>query len=195
VSAADLHDPGGKTRYPVSAEVMGSAEFSPCGRYRYRLERWLREGATGRPVLFVLMNPSTAAADVDDLTVRLCWGYARRWGFSRMIVTNTMAYRATHPEMLLALGDPIPAGLQAGGADNINAVLKAAKEAGEIVCAWGSVHRRLRPYVERVEFALRGVGYPLSVLALTKAGEPHHPRGLLADLSPKPWTRTAPRHA
>jgi hypothetical protein len=193
--SAALHDPGGKVRLAVAGDVVGDATFSACGRYRYRLERRLATAAPdARAILFVCMNPSTAEATVDDPTVRRCWTYSRDWGFARMLLCNVMAYRATHPDLLLALHDPMPAGVEPGGADNVRAVLHAAREAGEIVCAWGRVHRRLRPHVDRVEVALRAIGFPLSVLTLTKEGHPGHPLYLRRDLTPQPWKRSALRH-
>lgn len=52
-----------------------SAVLSDDGRHRYRLDRrW----GTGAPVVFIMLNPSTADASVDDLypgtgMVGRCW--------------------------------------------------------------------------------------------------------------------------
>lgn len=190
-----LHDPGGKVRLAVADGIITDASFSPCQRYRYRLERRLETWKPGdRSVLFILMNPSTADTRSDDPTVRRCWNFARSWGYGRMLLCNVMAYRATHPKMLLALGDPTPCGMEALGADNTRAVLVAAKEADEIICAWGAVNRRLRAYADRVECSLRAIGWPLFALALTKEGEPAHPLYLPRDLTPSLWNRKAPSH-
>ncbi len=43
-----------------------SAILSPCGRYRYRLEREVQ--ADGRVFAYFGINPSTADADLDDAT-------------------------------------------------------------------------------------------------------------------------------
>ena len=52
-----------------------AANISPCGRYRYTLSRtW----GDARPLAFVMLNPSTADANVDDPTIRRCIGFAER---------------------------------------------------------------------------------------------------------------------
>jgi hypothetical protein len=74
-----------------------SAIFSEDRRHRYTLERTIRrtELERGNTVLFVCLNPSTAEETQDDPTVRRCIGFATRWGFSRLVVCNIFALRAT----------------------------------------------------------------------------------------------------
>ena len=69
-----------------------SATLSECGLYRYDL--W-RTWATGPHVTFVMCNPSTADAEIDDPTIRRCIGFAQEWGFAGLVVVNLYAYRAT----------------------------------------------------------------------------------------------------
>ena len=59
--------------------VRSDAVLSPCGRYRYRLTRSWDEDLD--LLGFVMLNPSTADASVDDPTVRKCCHFARREGF------------------------------------------------------------------------------------------------------------------
>lgn len=43
------------------------------------------------------MNPSTAGADMDDPTCAKELRYARRWGYTRYLKGNMIAWRATSP--------------------------------------------------------------------------------------------------
>jgi hypothetical protein len=54
----------------MTAKAMWrSATISDCGRYRYALGRRWDDGPTA---CWVMLNPSTADADVDDPTIRRC---------------------------------------------------------------------------------------------------------------------------
>lgn len=47
----DKHDPGGRVRIALPADVVGVADFSDCGRYRYMMSRdWTPAGSTPRPM-------------------------------------------------------------------------------------------------------------------------------------------------
>jgi hypothetical protein len=87
--------------------VIGSADISPCGRYRYTLHRtW---GASERPrgAVFVMLNPSTADAEKSDATVRKCIGFAQRWGLDGISIVNLFAFRSRHPGDLALQADPV----------------------------------------------------------------------------------------
>lgn len=147
-----------------------TAVLSECGRYRYRLERrWGR----GSAALFVMLNPSTADANVDDRTIRRCIGYAHRWGYPALSVVNLYAYRATDPRELWKAPDPI-------GPENNRHLIEAAAEAGVVVAAWG-VHAQS----QRVDEVLTLPGLSrATALALSRDGHPRHPLYLRGDLTP-----------
>lgn len=55
------------------------AKISDCGKYRYSLSRRWGEIRAGRPpIVFVMLNPSTADHTVDDPTIRRCIAFAKR---------------------------------------------------------------------------------------------------------------------
>lgn len=152
------------------------ATFSPCRRYRYRLEQgW---GSGGR-VLFVLLNPSTADELNDDPTVRRCWTFAADWGYGRGEVCNLFAWRDTDPRGMLAAEDPV-------GPENDFHLLEAADQASLIVCGWGAYGAH-RGRAAEVTALLRGAGHTLYALGFTRDGQPRHPLYLRRQAVPTPF--------
>ena len=150
-----------------------SADISDDGLYRYKLERKWGDGDT---CLFIMLNPSTADARIDDPTIRRCMGYARQWGYGRLLVGNIFAYRATDPEELKRT--PYPEGLR-----NIQALQDMITEAALVVCAWGDWGY----YRDRYLDILQLVGDKGYSLGTTKKGHPKHPLYLRKDLKPVPY--------
>jgi hypothetical protein len=154
------------------------AAISDCQRYRYRLwRRWRGEAQSKGDVNWIMLNPSTADADVDDPTIRRCEGFARLWGYGGIVVTNLFAYRATDPQELRNVSAPI-------GPLADDALLHVANNAALIVCAWGA-HGALRYRAESVLTLL--AGHTLHCLHRTKDGHPSHPLYLRGDLTPIPF--------
>ncbi len=172
----DRHDPGGKVRLKLAEDVSGGAVFSPCGRYRPLLTRELAGGSGA--ILWIGMNPSTAAADVDDPTVRRETDFSRRWGFHRFVKANVMDFRATKPADLLAEG------VAPRSDENLSIIRDQAAEAGRIILAFGALHPKLAHFGDEVVAALRADGRGLMCLGLTKAGSPRHPLYLRKDSEP-----------
>src|SRR5881394_3856742 len=105
------------------------AQFSPCRRWRYLL--WRRWDPALPVANFLMLNPSTADEFKLDPSCTRARVYAERWGFGGLIITNIFAWRATDPEEMKAVRDPI-------GRGNDAAILQAAREAAIVVCAWGN---------------------------------------------------------
>jgi len=74
---------------------FGGAIVSDDGLYRYRL--WRRWDAECPTMVWIMLNPSTADAEVDDPTIRRCIGFARREHCGGIEVVNLYALRATNP--------------------------------------------------------------------------------------------------
>lgn len=144
-----------------------TAKISDCGQYRYLLTRPPESMLADRgTALFIMLNPSTADAELDDPTIRRCRGFARDWGCSGITVANLYAFRATNPAELLKQADPI-------GPDNDAQLRALAREYGEAICAWGANAKPER--VEQVVQIFRNAGARLWCLGTTKSGAPRHP--------------------
>lgn len=89
----------------LADRVQKRASISPCGLYRYSLERWWDTSCYAR--YYIMLNPSTADAEVDDPTIRRCMGLAKRDRFGGIVVLNLFAFRATSPADMKAAADPV----------------------------------------------------------------------------------------
>lgn len=113
----------------VAPEVRKSAVLSECGRYRYWLER--ERDATLPKLAFVMLNPSTADAEIDDPTIRRCMYFARREGCGGIIVVNLFGARTPHPSHLPTFADP-------AGPMNGKYFYELRKLCVRVVAAWGA---------------------------------------------------------
>lgn len=138
-------------------------------QYRYLLtRRW----AVGLELCFIMLNPSTADALVDDATIRKCVGFARRMGFGAIRIVNLYAFRATKPKDMLGRLDPI-------GPANDSYIAEAIHECKTIVCAWGNNASPLRAAeVMGMLIMSKRRGYALSI---NSNGSPGHPLMLSYD--------------
>lgn len=144
-----------------------SAIISECGNYRYVLNRRVqaREPEFG-PALFVMLNPSTADATVDDATIRRLHGFSKSWGCNAFTVANLYALRSTDPKNLWRHSDPV-------GPDNDRYLTQLACEYSDVICAWGAQAKSDR--VAKVCSIFTKQKCRLWCLGLTKAGAPKHP--------------------
>lgn len=148
--------------------IERSALLSDDGVYRYSLDRVWRRSAPR--VVFVMLNPSTADACVDDATIRRCVGYARRWGHGGIRVVNLYALRSRDPGALLSAADPV-------GPGNDQMLFETARESRDrgylCVGAWGAnadVGRAVS-----VSWTWAETGARLRCFGLTQGGHPLHP--------------------
>ena len=145
--------------------------------YRYELRRdWL--GGHLPPLVWIMLNPSTADALADDPTIRRCIGFATRWGHSGIQVANLYAARATKPTNLWREADPV-----GPMADTWLIRHLDAAEESKLVVAWG-VHARPTRVARFVE--LLG-GRQAWCLGVTAGGQPRHPLFVPYDTSPELW--------
>ena len=153
-----------------------SATISTCGQYRYTLERSWADPC--RWMAFIMLNPSTADAELDDPTIRRCRRFAEDFGFSGFVVGNLFALRSTDPAVMKAHNAPI-------GPENDAYLDKLIQQADLIVCAWGA-HGKFRNRGDNVLRRIRAAGKTPHCLRMTKAGQPEHPLYLPGELRPIP---------
>lgn len=151
-------------------------EFSPCRKYRYTLWRnWATEDllvnagnsseTKAHEYLMVIgLNPSTADETKDDPTIRKCIGFAKRWGFGALCMTNLFAWRDTDPAKMKKAENPI------GDANN-DWLRYCAAYAGMILGAWG----RHGEHLKRNQYIRGIVGRDIHCLKVNKDGSPMHP--------------------
>lgn len=151
-----------------------NAVISPCGLYRY----WLERGPAGAPyVAWVLANPSTADASLDDPTVRKARGFTQRWGYQRFVFVNLFAYRSTDPRGLLKAKNP-------WGPQNDDYIRHAVMAADFVVLAWGNAV--VKPLRERCRVVSKFVqreraADKIKCLGYTADRQPRHPLMLAYD--------------
>lgn len=163
----------------MTAATHSSAVLSADGVYRYELRRvW---GDPDRLVGWIMLNPSTADADIDDPTIRRCMGFARSWGYGGIVVRNLFALRATNPAVLRWHADPV-------GPENDYWLLAGGQETDCLtVCAWG-VHGSMNGRAHAVAPRLAAGGLRLHHLGLTRSGAPRHPLYLPGLTEPTAWS-------
>jgi hypothetical protein len=160
--------------------TTSSAVISPCGRYRYRLER---EGAGDGRTVVIMVNPSTADAERDDATIRKLKGFGARNGWGRIIVGNLFAYRATDVRELATADDPI-------GPENDNHLRAMMMRAERLIFAWGPASKvparlrdRWRTVLQRTPHWL----VPHSISGPAQDGHPRRPLMLPYAAEIVPW--------
>ena len=153
------------------------AVISDCGQYRYLLRRtWDHDRMRA---LFVMLNPSTADADIDDPTIRSCGRLCRSWGYGSFEVVNLFGWRATDPKDLAKAADPI-------GPKNDHIAVLAISRCDVTICAWGAhvmAEKRASPMQRLIE-----CHQPAAFcLGKTKSGAPKHPLYIKTGTMPAVW--------
>lgn len=162
---------------------LSDARLSDDGRYRYTLSR-IWEAANPERVVFIMLNPSTADANLDDPSVhRLRAGHLQAGG---MTVVNLFAYRATDPDALGLVASDSGAETLNGPGNDI-AILDALNnpKVKTVVCAWGA-HAVATTRAPKV---LGFIPPHLNIVCLgvTKDGHPKHPLYLPKSSQPRPF--------
>lgn len=155
--------------------MIKSAVIDSTEKYRYLLTRIWDEDLP--PAVFIMLNPSTADAEVDDPTIKRCMNFAKTWNCGGIKVVNVFAYRATNPKELLKVQNPI-------GIENEKYIREALINAGLIILAWGSSCTKLKKGYLKVKELLKNIEL-FYCLGITNDGFPKHPLYLSGTTMPK----------
>lgn len=149
-----------------------AAILSDDKMYRYQLSRIWDESKS--PILFIMLNPSTADADADDPTIRRVIRFATSWGYGGVYVANLYAFRSTDPKALKHADDPI-------GNENVAHITQLIGMVSKVVYAWGNNQKEPSWLSELVQTPY--------CIDLSKKGIPKHPLYLKNELIPKVYVR------
>ena len=150
--------------------------------YRYIL------GTRGQhPLICIGINPSTAAPDALDNTLKSVERVAHFNGYDSFIMFNVYAQRATRPkDMEREMNEALHR-------ENMAAFAWALGQSAEpaVWCAWGTVIEQ-RPYLARcvrdmVDIGRRYGARWFTAGARSKKGHPHHPLYLRSDSTLDPF--------
>lgn len=150
--------------------VEYGAEMSPEDSPLYRYKLWRTWDAEKPSLVYVMLNPSTADHTQDDQTIRRCMHFARRDGYGGIIVVNLFSGRATDPDDLFAMADPIG---PMGNWFLSQTVMDAARNEGRVIVAWGA-HPKAAKRREQVLRAIQSVTQPYC-FGINQNGSPKHP--------------------
>lgn len=154
------------------------------GEYRYIL------GTRGeKPLICVGVNPSTAAPDDLDNTLKSVERVALHNGYDSFIMFNVYAQRATRPEDMERVCNAALHGENMRAFDYALSLDRAGAPA--VWAAWGAVIEK-RDYLPRCVRDMIAVGEKrgarwFSAGKRTKAGHPHHPLYLKKDSPLEPF--------
>ena len=156
--------------------------------YRYIL------GTKGsRPLICIGINPSTAAPDRLDNTLKSAQRIALFNGFDSFIMFNVYAQRATLPDDMEKTLNPE---LHRENMKAFEWILRRCAPPCTIWAAWGSLIEK-RPYLPVCVREMVQIGNRYNVCWVTagprsKAGHPHHPLYLRSDSPLDPFTDLLP---
>lgn len=144
--------------------MRSGAAISECGTYRYVLWRYWDEALL--PLVWIMLNPSTADGKVDDPTIVRVMNFTRAWGYGGCRVINLYALRATDPKELRRAADPV-------GPENETFWDADLRTLGECVCAWGANPMAKKIEEESMDWLL---WHEIKLYCVTKdVAKPNHP--------------------
>lgn len=142
---------------------MKGAEFSECGKYRYKL--WRVWDSSLPKAMCIGLNPSNANASKNDATISNLIGMLTKLGYGGFYMMNLFAWISSKPEDLLTCADPL--------GDNENKLQEVAALCDDVIVCWGN----FKQAQDRIKEVLPK--FPVTkCFGLNKNGTPYHPRAL-----------------
>ena len=186
-----MHIPSSDT---ASIEVMSFESAMEPTNSDYDRERWIYVpdryseyryilGTRGeRPLICIGINPSTAAPDDLDNTLKSVERIALFNGYDSFIMFNVYAQRATDPDDMERELNPV---LHSENMKAFDYVLSLSSEPPAVWAAWGNIIEK-RPYLPACVRDMIALGEKRSARwysagRISKKGHPHHPLYLRKD--------------
>ena len=173
------------------------AVFSDCMKYRYTLTRKFETSlfhSTFKRIAFIMFNPSTASAEVDDPTIRRVMNFAYREDCHSLVILNLIPFITSKPSEL----DPNTA---FGAGRNIEQMIPTLLDYPQIVVAWGAIGEGYQDIfikaLGQLETCLADLAFQMKresffdgkfyCLGTTESGHPKHPLYLKKDQPLEPF--------
>ena len=166
------------TMLPGLDDGRGATFGGQKDEYRYVLKR-TTSGDSGKIVLFVMLNPSTADERENDPTIWRLLEFARNWNYSGLVVVNLFALRSSNPRALRKHADPI-------GPENDRHLEYWIEKADLVVCAWGN-HGILRGRGWKFKKLLDDKKIEARIFDYNANGHPRHPLYVKKNKSLSVW--------
>lgn len=149
---------------------------------RYSEYRYILGTRGERPLICIGINPSTAAPDDLDNTLKSVERIALYNGYDSFIMFNVYAQRATDPDDMERELNPT---LHSENMKAFDYVLSLSSEPPSVWAAWGNIIEK-RPYLPgcvraMIELGERRSARWYSAGRISKKGHPHHPLYLRKD--------------
>jgi hypothetical protein len=140
------------------------AEFSECGKYRYKL--WRIWDISLPLVMCIGLNPSTANSSKNDPTITYLSKMLTKLGYGGFYMTNLFAWISSKPEDLLTCEDAI--------GENEEKLKEVESICKDVIVCWGNFKQaegRIKQVLPR---------YPdAKCFGLNKNKTPYHPLALM----------------
>lgn len=104
------------------------AEFSACGKYRYKL--WRIWDSALPKAMCIGLNPSNAGVEKNDPTITNLKTMLSKLGYGGFYMMNLFAWISSKPADLLTCADPL--------GDNANKLKEVALLCDDVIVCWGN---------------------------------------------------------